>query len=214
MKHKVPRLLTGSIIFVIILCVIVFTTQTMRMNRKGAETIGEIGEVYMSGMSRQAAKHFGTIMDLRLSQVAGLVDAVPPDTITNPTSMRVTLTHHARSRGFDHLALCASDGTIDMFFGTDVEIDESDDFLESLRDGEQKIAMGTDSLGGEIVLMGVPAVYPMEGGKECIGLVAGLPVSYISETLALNLEESTDYYFIIRKDGSFIIRDAEVDDND
>ncbi len=214
MKHKVPRLLIGSIIFVIILCVIVFTTQTVRMNRKSAETIGEIGEVYMSGMSRQAASHFDTIMDLRLSQVAGLVDAVPPDTITNPTSMRVTLTHHARSRGFDHLALCASDGTIDMFFGTDVEIDESDDFLESLLDGEQKIAMGTDSLGEEIVLMGVPAVYPMEDGKECIGLVAGLPVSYISETLALNLEESTDYYFIIRKDGSFIIRDEEVDDDD
>ena len=214
MKHRVPRLLTGSIVFVIVLCVIVFTTQTVRMNRKSAETIGEIGEVYMSGMSRQAAGHFGTIMDLRLSQVAGLVDAVPPDTITNQTSMRVTLTHHARSRGFDHLALCASDGTVDMFFGTDVELDDADDFLESLQDGEQKIAMGTDSLGEEIVLMGVPAVYPMEDGKECIGLIAGLPVSYISETLALNLEESTDYYFIIRKDGRFIIRDAEVDDDD
>ncbi len=214
MKHRVPRLLIGSIIFVIVLCVIVFTTQTIRMNRKSAETIGEIGELYMSGMSSQSAMHFGTIMDLRLSQVAGLVDAVPPDTITNQTSMRVTLTHHARSRGFDHLALCASDGTIDMFFGTDVALEGSDDFLESLRSGEQKITMGTDSLGEEIVLMGIPAVYPMEDGKECIGLVAGLPVSYISETLALNLEGSTDYYFIIRKDGSFIIRDDTVDDDD
>ncbi len=214
MKHRAPRLLISSIIFVIVLCVIVFTTQTIRMNRKSAETIGEIGELYMSGISRQSAMHFGTIMDLRLSQVAGLVDAVPPDTITNQTTMRVTLTHHARSRGFDHLALCASDGTIDMFFGTDVELDGSDNFLESLRDGEQKIAMGIDSLGEEIVLMGVPAVYPMEDGKKCVGLVAGLPVSYISETLALNLEESTDYYFIIRKDGSFIIRDDTVDDDD
>ncbi len=214
MKHKAPRLLISSIIFVIILCVIIFITQTVRMNRKGAETIGEIGEVYMSGISRQAAKHFGTIMDLRLSQVAGLVDAVPPDTITNLTTMRVTLTHHARSRGFDHLALCASDGTVDMFFGTDVEIGESDEFLDSLRDGEQKITMGTDSLGEEVVLMGVPAVYPMEDGKECIALIAGLPVSYISETLALNMEESTDYYFIIRKDGSFIIRDDTIDDDD
>ena len=39
MKHRIPRLLTGSIVFVIVLCVIVFTTQTVRMNRKSAKPI-------------------------------------------------------------------------------------------------------------------------------------------------------------------------------
>ena len=48
------------------LCMIVFNIQTIWMNRMGANAIKEIGVIYMSGMSRQVATHFGTTIDLRL----------------------------------------------------------------------------------------------------------------------------------------------------
>ncbi len=213
MKKRTTRFLIISLVMVSILCVIIFTVQTIHMNRRGADTIEAIGEVYMSGMSEQAAMHFGTTVELRLSQVAGLVDAVPPENVTNTAAMRVTLTHHARSRGFNHLALLSDDGTIDMFFGTSVDINGADEFLESLKNGEQEITVGRDSLGEDIVLMGIPAAYPMEDGRTCTALVAGLPVSYISDTLSLNVDQSTNYYFIIRRDGSFIIRDDEAEED-
>ena len=78
MGHKSTRFLTVSLILASILCVIIFNVQATWMNRMGAGAIKEIGAIYMSGMSKQVAAHFQTIIELRLSQVGALVDAVSP----------------------------------------------------------------------------------------------------------------------------------------
>lgn len=78
MKHKATRFLTVSLILVSIFCILVFNVQARQMNQIGADAIKEIGVVYMSGMSRQVAAHFGTTIELRLSQVEALVDSVSP----------------------------------------------------------------------------------------------------------------------------------------
>ena len=72
MKHKATRGLVIGLIFISTLCVAVFSYLAVRMNRRGAGAIGEIGSVYMAGMSEQAAAHFGTAIQLRLSQVGGI----------------------------------------------------------------------------------------------------------------------------------------------
>ena len=41
---------------------------------------------------------------------------------------------------------------------------------------------------------------------DCAALVAGLPVSYISSNLSLEENNERAYSFIIRRDGSFVIR--------
>ena len=46
----------------------------------------------------------------------------------------------------------------------------------------------------------------MEEGEQCTALVAGLPVDYISDTLSLNTSDGMVYSYIIRRDGSFVIR--------
>ena len=78
MKNRTTRFLVISLACISILCVVVFSYLASRMNRRGAEAIGELGAIYMSGMSEQAATHFGTAIELRLSQVGALVDSVPP----------------------------------------------------------------------------------------------------------------------------------------
>ena len=83
MKHKTIRFLFISLILVSVFCVYIFTSLAVRMNQKGAETISQIGEMYMSGMSQQVAMHFGTTIELRLSQVEALVDSVPPGSVTS-----------------------------------------------------------------------------------------------------------------------------------
>ena len=70
----------------------------------GADALTKIGIVYMSGISKQVSAHFGTTMELRLSQVSELVDAVPPQRTQDPTAMRVSLGYIARARGFEYLA--------------------------------------------------------------------------------------------------------------
>lgn len=71
-----------------------------------------------------------------------------------------------------------------------------------------KIAVAMEDDGDKVVLMGIPAAYRMDGGN-CVALVAGLPVDYISTTLSLDVENSLVYSHIIRRDGSFVIRSGD-----
>ena len=212
MKNKTARFLVISLICVSILCVVVFSCLTFEMNRRGAKAIGELGAIYMSGMSEQAATHFGTTIELRLSQVSGLVVSVPPDSGRDMASNRVALSYNSRARGFDHLALCTRDGKLEMLYGSQIEAHDPDTFLESLHKGEEKMAVGHDANNENLLLMGIPAAYPMEDGSESIALVATLPISYISDTLSLDADNDMIYYFIIDSNGEFIIRDSDVSD--
>ena len=64
-KSKNTRYLIVSLIFVLILCIFVFTFQAVHMREKSAETISDIGGIYMSGMGDHVAEHFGTTIGLR-----------------------------------------------------------------------------------------------------------------------------------------------------
>ena len=206
MKEKTTRFLTTSLVAVSILCILVFASLAARMNGRGADTIREIGGIYMDGMSRQVDTHFKTIIELRLSQVGALVDSVPPASSDVGTPALVSLTYNARARGFDCLAFYTAEGSFDMIYGSQVSLEEPEAFRKSLSSGEGKMAAGIDAKGRHMILMGIPAPYTLQDGQQCIALVAGLPSSYIEETLSLSMEDPRIYYSVIRKDGSFIIQ--------
>ena len=84
-------------IFTVVFCVLIFAAQAVHMSRRSAEAISELGDIYISGMSEQAARHFGTTIELRMSQVSAIVDSVPANGNVE-SSMRLTLTYNARAR--------------------------------------------------------------------------------------------------------------------
>ena len=213
MKNKTTRFLVISLVAISILCVLVFSYLATQMNHRGAEAIGELGAIYMSGLSEQAAAHFGTTIELRLSQVGALVDSVPPGTGRDMSSVQVALSYNARARGFDHLALYGPDGTFEMLYGSQMTAVDGEEFLAALQDGEEMMAVGEDDAGESLLLMGIPAAYPMAAGGESAALVAALPVTYISDTLSLDTDNDMLYYFIIDQDGQFIVRDDTVTDD-
>lgn len=212
MKHRATRNLVISLICISMLCVAVFFYLSVKMNGRAADAIGEIGSVYMAGMSEQAAAHFGTAIQLRLSQVGALVDSCPPDSVKSKTTMTITLSYNARARGFDHLALYGADGSFEMIYGSNIEAEDSANFLQSLKNGEEKMALGRDTVGETALLMGIPASYPMSDGSESVALVAALPISYITDTLSLDSDNAMIYYFIIDKNLNFVVRDTDITD--
>ncbi|MDE7311873.1 MAG: response regulator [Eubacterium sp.] len=209
MEHRTTRFLTASLILASIFCVIVFQVQTMWMNRMGADAIKEIGIIYMSGMSRQVAAHFGTTIELRLSQVEALVDAVSPTRNRNSKAVRVELAHSARSRGFEYLAFYTEDGDFHMIYGSKVKPEMPQALHESVMGGRDNVSVGRDEHGQRVALIGVPAVYEIEDGRKSAALVAGLPVSYFRDTLSVNIDSSMIDYSIIRRDGTFILQNAD-----
>lgn len=208
MKKDTLRFLRFSAILVPVLCVFIFCFLAVVMNRRSSETISEIGTNYMSGMSQEISLHFETTIELRLSQVEALIKTNLPESTDNQT-LRASLTYSAKARDFEYLAFCSGYGSFEMVYGDSVEVTDPEPFLESLNRGEKKVAVGTDAGGNRIVLLGVPADYAMENGEKSTALVAGLPISYIGKVLFMEEDEAMVYSHIIRRDGSFVIRNGD-----
>ncbi|MFQ9873287.1 MAG: cache domain-containing protein [Oscillospiraceae bacterium] len=103
-------------------------------------------------------------------------------------------------------ALCSAQGDFETLYGQSIQPLNPQPFVEALLQGEQRVAVGVDSLGNEVVLFGVGAAYPMRNGGKSTGLIAAVPLEYITDFLSLEDEKQLMSYFIIRPDGSFVIQ--------
>ena len=208
-KNRTTRFLTTSLVCVVFLCVLVFSSLAFHMNKESTQTINQVGTMYMSNMSQQISMHFSTTISLRLDQLDALVATIPPNSSRAPDGLYQELCYQAQARNFDYLGLYSTDGTLEMLYGDQLEITDPGPFLTSLNNGEKKVAISVNSKGEKVILLGISTTYPMADGEVCTALVAGLPASYISETLSLEEDEDQVYSFIIRQDGSFVIRNAD-----
>lgn len=212
MLNKTTRFLIVSLIIIISICVGTFTWQVREMNDKSSETINEVGEIYMEGMSNQITMHFGTIMELRLSQATALVHDIMPNSSNGYDEVCSLLAHNAKARGFDRLAFCMEDGTFDLIYGDGISAVDSTEFMDAIYNGEEHMAMGTDAAGNYVILMSVPMSYETPDGKGSISLVTGFQVDYIADALNAELSDSFLYYSIICSDGIIVMQSDGADD--
>ena len=213
MRHKTIRFLVVSLIIVIVLCSGAFVWQVKDMDEKSTKVINEIGEIYMAGMSEQTTLHFATIMELRLSEVKGLVNDIAPNQLNGYVQVSSLLSHNAKARGFDRLAFCMEDGTFELLYGEDIGEIDSTTFMNAIKNGEERMIMGTNQADEHDILLSVPMVYELPDGRKSMSLVAGFPMEYIAETLSAELSDSM-VYFVIRRDGLVIIQsDARNESN-
>lgn len=206
MKNKTTRFLITSLIGVALLCVFVFSFFAIHMSGQSARTINEVGTLYMSSMSQQISIHFESIINLQLDQLEVLVKTITSDEVHSNRGMQEELINGARARDFSYLAFYRNDGTMEMLDGAQLTVTDPEPFLTSLRKDEKKVAIGTNPKGEKVILLGMPSPHEPTPEHDCAALVAGLPVSYISDNLSLEENSERAYSFIIRRDGSFVIR--------
>ena len=210
-KDKTIRFLTASLILVSILCAFIFSFLAFFMGNQSRNTLNEVGTIYMSSMSEQISLHFETTMNLRLSQVQALTTTTPPEQNLEEEGLRQNLAFNAQARGFDYLGFYLEDQTLDTIYGQPATVIDPDPFYASICEKKEKIAVATNSAGEKIVLLAFPCNYSLSGGRSSIALVAGLPVDYINTTLSLDkTDDSLAYSYIIRMDGTFVIRGSDV----
>lgn len=202
-KHRTTRLLIGSFVFLVIVSAVAFISLGFYMSKVSNDAISGVGDLYMTGISEQIASHFSTLMDLKSEQVQTVVQVVPPD-MGDVDELYNELIYRIEVRDFDYLALCSEKGELEMLYGEQIQLADPDPFFTSLRNKEKKVAVGRDQSGNELVLFGINADYPMSKGRKCMGIVAAMPIGYISTMLETDGEDVLMYSHIIRKDGSFI----------
>ncbi len=208
-EDKSIRFLIFSIIGVSVLIVGLFALLSAYMSKKSSETIEEVGKLYMNGMNEQIVLHYETIIGLRLSQVSAMAETAFTDTEDREGLLR-DLEYSAAARGFSCLALCAADGELEMIYGDVSEVLDQEPFLRSMSLGEQRIAVGRGAQGDGVVLMGAPFVCEMADGKESISLIGGFSTEYMKSVLFLDEEEALVDSYIIREDGTYVLRSNEM----
>ncbi|MCM1544295.1 MAG: hypothetical protein NC110_03250 [Ruminococcus sp.] len=210
-KKEKSRFLRIGMVAVTALCIFIFCFLVFFMNNKSADTVRQAGRFYMQGMSQRISMHFESIIKLRLGQVDTLkeVSKVMPN--LSEDELKAQISHYATVRGFDHLGIVGKDGRVEMLYGEQLSIVDAQPFLQSMKNKERKVTIGKTENGKEIILMGASTgAYTMSDGSKSLAIVAALPLSSIQGTLSLEINSSQVYSFIIRKDGSFVIKTSDV----
>ncbi len=205
MRSKaLPRSLKISIAVIICLTIFVFFFLGRTIHNMSGNTIEDIGTVYMDGMNEQVSLHFETIIELRLTMAESIAH-IAAEGENSSYGSKEEIEYGARARHFLCAALYSSDGKSEMIYGDSVKLNHPEPFLESLRNGESKVASATDSSGEGVILFGVPCEYPMSDGNDSLAIVVGLSTKYMSEVLFLDSDSSLMYSFVIREDGSYVV---------
>lgn len=195
-----------SIAVIICLNIFIFSFLGMSINKMSKNTIENIGTTYMAGVNKQVSLHFETIIALRLTMVESIAH-IAADEKNSSYGSKEEIEYSARARNFLCAALYSSDGEIEMIYGDPTAPNNPQQFLDSLKNGERKTASAVDSSGNDVILFGVPCEYPMSNGSDSVAIVAGLSTKYMGEVLFLDTDNPLIYSYVIRKDGSYVVRD-------
>lgn len=209
MFKNTKKFLIVGFSFLFVVCIFSFWGMSMQMDRGSTEAVNDVGILYMSEMNKQLQEKYTTVIDLRLSQVEGIIKRTPPENVQYGEEMLEELVISATVRDFTYLGLYRADGTCEVVYGEPVRIIDEPEFLEGLSNDNIKISSAENEDGERLLLLIQNAKYEMGDGKTSTALVAGIPMEYLNEALFLGEDKGLVYSHIIREDGSYVIRNGD-----
>lgn len=214
MKDRIKRFLTGGLAGACCVCIVAFSALAFYVNRQNEQTVTQLGNIYMSSINERITQHFGSITDLCLAPMKTLAENVPSMVAEDKEAFCQWITYCGQSRGYASVCWCDTDGNFEMIYGDPIEFSSPGTFLQTMKNGESRVAVGNNGAGEQVVLMCVPISIDVPGMEDCIAMVGELPISYMADALSLEREDALVYSFVIRKDGTFVVRNsAAVRDN-
>lgn len=215
MDKKALKVFRVTIVGMLIVCALVFYYITAYMTKQNTNTLNQVADTYMQGMSVQIQSHFDTLLEMRLIQVRNVLLALPPEEVeVMDDSTRERLSAIARSREFTHMYLMDIEGNIESILGDPIEIENADHFLASMNNGETMVSIGVEADGTSVFIYGLSVGYPestgypISNGNQSTALLVGVPIENLSAALSLGANESLIFTNIIDSDGSFIINNS------
>lgn len=208
MDKKVVDFFKRSVISVVIICIAVFAWLTIFMNYKTEESIQEVSNTYMAEVNRQVQQKFRAIINLRLEQLREIIVRIPPKEQQYGEKLFNNLKSSAEVRNFIYLALMTEEGDIEIIYGDEIQIENTEEALSSLKEKGSLAVEGQDNKGNIGLILGQEADYPMADGRTSAALITGLDMEYLNEVLLLDEENALVHSHIIDRDGTFVIRNA------
>ncbi len=214
MKDKIKHFLSVSLISVCIVCLVTFGALAVYLNRQNDQAVTQLGNIYMSNINDRISKHFDAISDQCLTPMTTFAQNIPPMCESNKEEYFKWMTYYGHSRDYESVSWCDSEGNLETIYGDPLQYSGPAVFLDTLKAGESRVAVGYNGSGDQVVLMCAPVRLDIPGMEDCVAMIGELPISYLSDILSLEDEKSLVYSIVIRKDGTFVVRNsAAVRDN-
>ncbi len=209
MIKNTKKFLVISFSILISVCIVMFTITSVYVSGKSDGAINEIGMIYMSAIAKQMQEKFDAVIDSQILEMEGIVLRHPPEEMEYGQEMIDQLVLSAQVRDFVYLGLYTDDGESEMIYGSEVEYESEEVFQNVLQDSSLRVFSGLSSEGERVMCMLINVEYPMKGGKTSSAMVAAIPMEYLEKVLALDGENLLMYSYIIRRDGTFVVRTRE-----
>ena len=209
MIKNTKKFLVISFSILISVCIVMFTITSVYVSGKSDGAINEIGMIYMSAIAKQMQEKFDAVIDSQILEMEGIVQRHPPEEMEYGQEMIDQLVLSAQVRDFVYLGLYTKDGENEKIYGTEVEYESEIVFQKVLQDSSLRVFSGVSAEGERVMCMLINVGYPMKNGKKSAAMVAAIPMEYLEKVLALDGKNSLMYSYIIRRDGTFVIRTRE-----
>ena len=121
------------------------------------------------------------------------------------------MTYYGHSRNYDSVSWIDDQGNLETIYGDPIDYSGPSTFVDIMKRGESRVAVGYNGAGEQVVLMCAPVSLSIPGMENCVAMVGELPISYLVDTLSLDTMEDTStiiYSLVIRKDGTFVVRNS------
>lgn len=214
MKDKIKHFLASSLVGVCIVCILAFVVLGAYLGYQNEQAVTQLGNIYMSNINNRISKHFDAISEQCLTPMTTFAENIPPMCESNKEEYLKWMTYYGHSRDYESVSWCDSEGNLETIYGNSLQYSGPATFLETLKRGESRVSVGYNDKGEQVVLMCAPVRLSIPGMEDCIAMIGELPISYLSDILSLEEEDSLVYSLVIRKDGTFVVRNsAAVRDN-
>ncbi len=211
MSGKIKNFLFRSLLAICIVCIVAFVGLSIYLNRQNEQAVTQLGNIYMSNINDRISKHFAAITEQCLDPMKEFSENIPPTYGNNKEEYYQWMAYYGRSRGYHSISWCDAAGNLEAIYGDPLQTTANTSFIEALKNGESRVAVGRNGSGEQVALICSPVSISVQGMENCIAMVGELPISYLSGILSLDTLEDKNtliYSLVIRKNGDFVVRNA------
>lgn len=198
--------LRRSALVVLAVCILVFGLLLGYYEVRSEAAVSDVSQIYMSKINERLKAHFETAVSYCLSRLESVVAKAAPETVKTFEQADEELTNAALPEGFSAVSLMGPSGELDSLYGGNITVLYAEHTLSILEQGFSYVGIGILD-GRQVELCCAPAHYPMRSGKESTAVIGALSDDFLNDILTLDVPGGMVSSFIIRADGSYVLRD-------
>ena len=153
MRRNTKKFLLISFSLLVAACILLISMTSTIIAGRSDYAINEIGSIYMSAMAKQMQEKFDAVVDMQISELRGIIERHPPESVVYDQEMFDQLALSAQVRNFTYLGLYTEDGECETIYGASVEYDSETIFRNVLEDSSLRVFSGMSAEGEKVICM-------------------------------------------------------------